>query len=70
MERVMLIKLIKKIMLDKRGYYSKSIAICEDDLKYIKELKIGKFGKKSLAGVLSYIIKKYEFQNNQKRREN
>jgi len=46
-------------MLDKRYHYNKTIAISEDDLDYIKELKINKFGKKSLAGILSFIIKQY-----------
>jgi len=42
-------------MRDKR-IYNKTIAISEKDLKYIRDLKI-KFGnKKSLAGVLSFII--------------
>jgi len=47
-------------MLDKRYYYDKTIAICEEDLMYIRELKKDKFGKKSLAGVLSMIINKYK----------
>ncbi len=45
-------------MLDKR-IYTKAIAISEEDLLYIKELRVKKeFGKKSLAGILSIIINK------------
>lgn len=45
-------------MRDKR-VYNKSIAISEKDMDYIKELK-NKFGnKKSLAGILSFIINQY-----------
>lgn len=46
-------------MLDKR-IYIKSIAISEKDLMIIKELrKTKEFNKKSLAGILSLIIKQY-----------
>jgi hypothetical protein len=49
-------------MLDeeKRYFYNKTIAICEDDLLYIRSLKKNNFGKKSLAGILSFIIKNYK----------
>lgn len=51
--------LIKISMLDKR-IYIKSIAISEEDLLTIKELrKTKQFNKKSLAGILSLIIKQY-----------
>lgn len=48
------------IMLDKRFKYNKGIAITEEDLSYIKSLKKGYMGKKSLAGILSYIINNYK----------
>lgn len=62
---IKLIKIIKIIMLDKdkRYFYNKTVAICNDDLEYIKSLKINKFGKKSLAGILSFIIKEYKNKN-------
>ena len=47
-------------MLNKRYYYDKSVAICEEDLEYLRSLKKNKFGKKSLAGILSFIVKKYK----------
>jgi hypothetical protein len=48
-------------MLDKRYYYNKSIAICEEDLLYLRKLKkSADFSKKSLAGILSFIIKSYK----------
>jgi len=48
-------------MLDKRYYYNKAIAISEEDLTYIKSLKIEhNLNKKSLAGVLSHIINYYK----------
>jgi len=50
-------------MLDKRYHYDKGIAITEEDLNYIRELKINKFGKKSLAGILSHIIKEYKLSS-------
>lgn len=54
------IKIIKyNNMLDKRFYYDERIAICHSDMEYIRKLKTGKFGKKSLAGILSFIIKQY-----------
>ncbi len=50
-------------MLDKR-IYTKAIAISEEDLLYIKELRVKKeFGKKSLAGILSIIINKNKKYN-------
>jgi len=52
------------IMLDKQYYYNKAIAICQEDLEYIKSLKIGKMGKKSMAGILSFIISFYKSKNN------
>lgn len=47
-------------MLDKRNYYNKVIAISEEDMQFIKELKSVKLGKKSMAGILSMIIKEYK----------
>jgi len=47
-------------MLDKRYYYNKGIAVCEEDLDYVRSLKTGKFGKKSVAGILSFIIKYFK----------
>jgi hypothetical protein len=47
-------------MLNKK-IYIKAIGISEIDLEYIKKLKETKIGnKKSLAGVLSYIINKHK----------
>jgi len=46
-------------MLSKRYYYNQRIAICPKDMLYIRSLKTGNFGKKSLAGILSFIIQSY-----------
>lgn len=50
-------------MLDKRYHYNKGIAITEEDLNYIRSLKTGKFGKKSLAGILHHILNHYKVTN-------
>jgi len=42
-------------MRDKR-IYTKAIAISKEDLDYIRDLKDKIGGKKSAAGILSYII--------------
>jgi hypothetical protein len=47
-------------MLDKRYHYNKQIAVCEEDLEYVRSLKVGKLGKKSVAGILSFIITYYQ----------
>jgi hypothetical protein len=53
-------------MLDKRVYV-KAIGISEIDLNYIRQLRNSKIGnKKSLAGILAFIInfyKKYDLPN-------
>ncbi len=49
-------------MLDKK-VYTKAIGISEFDLNYIRQLRNSKIGnKKSLAGVLAYIINNYRNQ--------
>jgi hypothetical protein len=49
-------------MLNKRYHYNKTIAICEDDLKLLRTLNISdRFNKKSLAGTLSFVINKFNF---------
>jgi hypothetical protein len=50
-------------MLDRRYHYNNAIAVCSEDKEYLKSLKMGKFGKKSLAGILSYIINQYKSNN-------
>ena len=50
-------------MLDKRYYYNKSVALCEEDLQTLRELnKNGDFSKKSLAGTLSIVIRTFNFK--------
>ena len=43
-------------MLNKRYHYNKQVAVCEEDLDFLRKLKLEKFPKKSVAGTLSYII--------------
>ena len=52
-------------MLDKRYYYNKAVAVCENDIEYLRTLK-KKFGKKSVAGILSFIINTYKSYEEEK----
>jgi len=49
-------------MLENR-IYIKSVAISEKDLNYLRKLKLEKFYRRSLAGILSIIIEEYKLNN-------
>lgn len=47
--------------------YSKSVAISEEDLNFLRDLKAKKGNKKTVAGILSKIIKEYETNQRDKK---
>lgn len=55
----------------RHNVYNKSIPICEDDLKLLRDLNTSdRFNKKSLAGTLSFIINNFNFKKYGRPRHN